>query len=519
MGHGQYAQGFGNTGGRPELGLIETWALQYLYTFDPAVKTVLLGNGDVSGHVPIHFRESQTSGAGQSCASSRCFDAGKTVDGFGRVVSIDARPTMNTMFGDRSTPADTITPVGAAKCSGDWYAGCTTTYDGSAVNKWTPDLAHQSAFGFVPYLITGEYYWLEELQFWAAADVAASGYTCWIYGRCGTWASSMKVRFSSAEYPGRCVIWPMQRFWLPTTRRNPPTSTKRCAITWECGKGNTTSPTEASTIPRPTSTWYAGRNTFGAGYSNPLQFPAMFNNLDGGCSATQENCSAIQKDSQPWQTNMWMVVLGHIQELGFPVATETQYVAQHIIMQILDPAYNPYLIANYTYPLLSSAAGKPYFSTWQSVLGAFLPSFLSSQTVNKFPSDIASPGDPDFGYVAIAWAAASYLPGYSKGSLSGQAAWNWVNSTIPTSNASQLPGNMSLNPKWALVPRNASIIARAGACDVNGDGIVDAGDVQAALNQALGACTTFGDINHDGACNVLDVQIAIYSTQGHSCPY
>ena len=519
MGHGQYAQGFGNTGGRPELGLIETWALQYLYTFDPSVKNVLLGNGDVSGHVPIHFRESQTSGGGQSCASSRCFDAGKTVDGFGRVVSIDARPTMNTMFGDRSTAADTITPVGAAKCNGDWYAGCTTTYDGSAVNKWTPDLAHQAAFGFVPYLITGEYYWLEELQFWAAADVAASGYTCWIYGRCGTWGI---IHEGSVQFRG--VSWAMRNlahaaFLAPD---NSPESAyfnekMRYNLGVREGQYNITNGSFYDT--KTTSTWYAGRNTFGAGYSNPLQFPAMFNNLDGGCSATQENCSAIQKDSQPWQTNMWMVVLGHIHELGFPVATETQFVAQHIIMQILDPAYNPYLIANYTYPLLSSAAGKPYFSTWQSELGAFLPNFLSSQTVNKFPSDIASPSDPDFGYVAIAWAAASYLPGYSKGSLSGQAAWNWVNTTIPTSNASQLPGNMSLNPKWALLPRNASTIARAGACDVNGDGVVDAGDVQAALNQALGACTTFGDINHDGSCNVLDVQIAIYSSQGHSCPY
>ena len=60
MGSGQYQTYFGTTGGRPELGFVEQWATQYLYTFDPQLYTVLLGNGDVSGHVPIHFRESQT---------------------------------------------------------------------------------------------------------------------------------------------------------------------------------------------------------------------------------------------------------------------------------------------------------------------------------------------------------------------------------------------------------------------------------------------------------------------------
>ena len=30
----------------------------------------------------------------------------------------------------------------------------------------TPDTAHQPSFAFVPYIVTGDYYFLEELKFW-----------------------------------------------------------------------------------------------------------------------------------------------------------------------------------------------------------------------------------------------------------------------------------------------------------------------------------------------------------------
>ena len=49
------------------------------------------------------------------------------------------------------------------------------------------------------------------------------------------------------------------------------------------------------------------------------------------------------------------------------------------------------------------------------------------------------------------------------------------------------------------------------SCDLNGDGSVNVMDVQALINQVLGATppTACGDINRDGVVNVLDVQILI----------
>ena len=46
-------------------------------------------------------------------------------------------------------------------------------------------------------------------------------------------------------------------------------------------------------------------------------------------------------------------------------------------------------------------------------------------------------------------------------------------------------------------------------CDLNGDTYLNVGDVQRALNEALGEATEASDLNQDGAVNVLDVQLEI----------
>jgi hypothetical protein len=55
--------------------------------------------------------------------------------------------------------------------------------------------------------------------------------------------------------------------------------------------------------------------------------------------------------------------------------------------------------------------------------------------------------------------------------------------------------------------------------DLNGDNVVNAADVQIAINQALGiAPCTNGDLNNDAACNALDIQLVIGAALGGSSP-
>jgi hypothetical protein len=57
----------------------------------------------------------------------------------------------------------------------------------------------------------------------------------------------------------------------------------------------------------------------------------------------------------------------------------------------------------------------------------------------------------------------------------------------------------------------------AQGCDLNGDGKVDVGDVQRAINEALGGAPAVDDLNGDGVVNVVDVQMVMEGVSTGSC--
>ncbi len=124
------------SGGRPDIGPLPSWAAMYILSMDSRAKKVTLGVGDLGGSWPIHYRDRTT----------------------GLPVSIADYPYVRTykVGSDSRNPAtdkDEDLPV------------CTAT--GSCTTPYTPDSSHQPSMAYVPYLVTGDYYYLEELHFWA----------------------------------------------------------------------------------------------------------------------------------------------------------------------------------------------------------------------------------------------------------------------------------------------------------------------------------------------------------------
>jgi len=62
-------------------------------------------------------------------------------------------------------------------------------------------------------------------------------------------------------------------------------------------------------------------------------------------------------------------------------------------------------------------------------------------------------------------------------------------------------------------------LSTVSVCDVNGDGTVTAADMTAALPYYLqqSTCTPVFDLNSDGVCNVLDLQILATAIGGGAC--
>jgi hypothetical protein len=157
---GSYEKALSSGGSHPWVGLADTWDILYLLSMDERLLHMSLGNADLAGRFPWHMREADT-----RAGSGTFFDAPLkgTIDPFGRVVSINARRTVATSD-LTDNPAD---------CGG--YAADkinTGAVSDGGMDYYNRGRHHIPDVAYVPYLVTGQHYYLEELQFEAAYILA-----------------------------------------------------------------------------------------------------------------------------------------------------------------------------------------------------------------------------------------------------------------------------------------------------------------------------------------------------------
>ena len=113
------------TGGRADIGPLPRWAVVYLLTMDQKARAVLFANADAGATIPIHYRDKKTD----------------------LPISLDDHPTLVMNVGHPSA-ADALPAA-----FGD--------------TPWTPQIAHHPSLFYLPYLLTGDLFYLEEQAYWA----------------------------------------------------------------------------------------------------------------------------------------------------------------------------------------------------------------------------------------------------------------------------------------------------------------------------------------------------------------
>ncbi|MDH3767551.1 MAG: PKD domain-containing protein, partial [Gammaproteobacteria bacterium] len=126
MGAGLAAENMWMAGGRSDIGLLPAWTALHLLTMDNRAIKATYGTADAAAHWPIHFRDSAT----------------------GLPLSLEDYPGATTHSNVAHFASNPL-----PEC-----VDCETGF--------SPDTAHQPSMVFVPYLLTGDYYYLEELHFW-----------------------------------------------------------------------------------------------------------------------------------------------------------------------------------------------------------------------------------------------------------------------------------------------------------------------------------------------------------------
>ncbi len=134
MGIGAARAAMPDTGAAPDIGPLPRWSVRYILSQDLRAKTISLGTDNLAGSWSIHYRDKNTS----------------------LPVSLDDYPYM-TIYGNSG---DTYNPNTGMR---EEFPDC----GGECATPFRHDSAHQPSFAYISYLVTGDYYYLEELQFWA----------------------------------------------------------------------------------------------------------------------------------------------------------------------------------------------------------------------------------------------------------------------------------------------------------------------------------------------------------------
>jgi len=415
---GNYSHELSAAGAQDWIGLLTTWDTIYLLTMDERMREMVLGNADLAGRIPWHFRE-----ADASAGTGHYFDrpSSGSVDTHGRVVSVNARRTVSLW--DLSTRSD-----------------CGSTYRPDRINTglvtgdgWRTTRDHMPDTAYVAYLLTGRYYYLEELQY-LAAFIVAHRTGCYsdteAYHRQGHRGYLNDSQLRGDAWGFRTLAYaaflspdgtPEKAYFEDKLRNNiaawegehdVPLSDPARAADWTWARRHWLDPQGVS----PLGIWRDRSVLF-------VQ-PPLYTN------------GRIKSAGSGWEEHFLVVALGMAKGFGYPTDNLLRFTARLRLNLLQNPEATKYLIEAYRWPHKLTATGA-----WILDHRSFTAQFASP------PTHWGRDSTADHGYGFIAMAALSFLTAYSVDGYSGQAAWELFKN--------EKPGQERLrteSPKWAILP-------------------------------------------------------------------
>jgi hypothetical protein len=283
-----------STGGRDDIGLLPGWGAVYLLTMDKRARDATLGTADLAGSWSSHYRDKNT----------------------GRPVSLKSYPYM-TILGN---PGDTYNPA-----TKKYESFPTCAVGASCATPNGHDTSHQPAFAYLPYLVTGDYYYLEELQFWGMYSAFSSnpGYR-----------DNIKGLVRDEQVRGQA--WSMRTL----------------AEAAYISPDNDPLKADFQAILNNNLDW------FNTTYSNNVAANQLGVLVNGNAMAYDGG-----KGMAPWQDDFFTSAIGHAAELGFDGAkTLLAYKTRFAILRMTDPGACWIDGSIYSLNIRDTAAG-PFYTT------------------------------------------------------------------------------------------------------------------------------------------------------------
>ncbi|HCY64208.1 MAG TPA: hypothetical protein DHV59_15575 [Oxalobacteraceae bacterium] len=388
MGNGIATAYMPTTGGRPDIGLIPAWGAMTILSMDRRAKDLTLAMGDLAGSWPTHYRDRLT----------------------GRPISLADYPYM-TLY---PATSDSFNPVANRQESMPaCVAGCS--------NPNVADTDHQPAFSYLPYLLTGEHYHLEELQFYAMWSVGSGVPAYREYGKGLVYSSQIRGQ-----------AWVLRNLYdaayiLPDS---------------DPMKG------QINHILANNLAWFNANYTHNPGAN-------VFGALIHSYAFAYNNETGIA----PWQDDFFTSVIGHAAERGFPgTPALLAWKAKFSVGRMTDPGYCWVMGSIYAFNLRTTNASPLYTTYAQAYQASVSPALLAAPCASTAMAGViqAETGTPMVGGAMIGYpTSATGFPAnmqpalaYARdaGIMNADTAWNKFNQR-------QLKADYSTEPQFAIVPR------------------------------------------------------------------
>ncbi len=424
---GMWTRAMHTTGGRADIGPYPKWAVAWLYDGSAALRQVALGQADLAGAWPVHLREG---------SAEKRLVRGRDERALGMPVSGYARPTlaMADLRYEWTDREDRANVVGKAD-SGGWHA----------------DVAHQPQPFFLPYLLTGEHFYLEQMQFWAGFALLDNAW--------GGYGRSCTSRSVSNSYMGfgetrqvRSTAWGLRMLaeaaWATPEDSDGYKNYLRTAyedvITRLEGRRGVVRGTNKN---RPDWQWAKSKGDCSDGAlstQNPLHYWGTGNQAYG-------SNASVKRYGATWQYGFVMYALNRGVELGLPASALRDWFAHFFVSAVTEQGEIPYHLADYTLPVIDADTGD-FYQNWSAVHLEYRDYAGAKSWPPNTKPDSNSKNSLDQGYATVALAAlastagifgsAKIWDGFAKRHYN---AWGWER-----------------DPKWAIVPRADEAVAKPG---------------------------------------------------------
>jgi hypothetical protein len=372
LGKGALTAYMPTTGGRPEIAPYPSWTVEYLLSMDdPQRKALVLAGGDLAGSWPIHVR----------------------ARGTGTMLTIDQRPEfwLDERGRDRPRWKPDRHPAAASQM------------------RLSPDLAHQSSLAYVPYLVTGDYYYMEEACFWGGYCLLA------------TWPEPRQKARGILAGEIRGDAWALRNI---------------ADAGWIASDGD------------PAAAYFAEkvRNNI-AQRIEQMYGPPEHNKIGAWGVRTTED-ARIQNPANPnwmitapWEEDYLLWSLHHLVELGYAEAARPRDSLLRLRVGVLThPSdFNPLLGAPYRLVVGEKQSdGKVlFYEDWKK---------LGRENARLSRADL-----PNYGNSYAYSARAAVVCGIDGGFPKAAEALRWLEEHLPDSRAV-----MAREPHWAIVPGGAA---------------------------------------------------------------